>query len=106
MQNLGEYLLMIDTINAGSLLLMGAITTGLVEAFKQFMQDDLEVANKFLPIVSVVIGLAVSLLWSTQTPESLVLHIFAGVSIGLIGSGLFDVRKIFRKDEEQNKGDE
>lgn len=104
MQNLSEFLLMIDTVNVGSLLLMGAITTGLVEVFKRFMQDDLEITNKWLPIVAVIIGLAVSILWSTQTPESLVLHIFAGISIGLIGSGIFNLKKPF-DDEDKIEGD-
>lgn len=80
----------IATINKLSLIGFIILTMGLVQVFKVVSQEALEVSNDYLPPVSLVIGVVISLLWSTITGVGLVEHLFIGLGFGLAASGLFD----------------
>lgn len=88
-----EIVTLMATINKWSLLGLVVLTLGLVQVFKAFSQDELGVPDGYLPPVSLVIGVAISLLWSTITGVGLVEHLFIGLGFGLAASGLFDQNK-------------
>lgn len=85
-----ELIELISTINKTSLIGFTVLTMGLVQVFKAVSQDALDMANDYLPIVSIVVGVLISMMWSTLTGVGVVEHIFIGLGFGLAGSGLFD----------------
>lgn len=80
-------------VNELSLTVFVLLTVGLVQVFKSISQKDLELDNDYLPVVSIVVGVLISILWSTLTGIGIVEHIFIGIGFGLAGSGLFDSNK-------------
>lgn len=65
-----------------------AAIVGIVEIVKQF------VPNKFMPIISVIIGIIAGLVYVDATIE---LKVFIGIAMGLAACGLFDVAKLPKK---------
>jgi hypothetical protein len=72
--------------------LLIAVVVAITELVKQF-----EVPKKYLPIVSLVLGLAAGIFYVGGTVKEQIMY---GLMIGLSAAGLFDQTKIVKKGDK------
>ena len=75
-------------------VILAPITTGIIEVVKQ----TLNINNRYLPILSLLVGILVAVAIALGTGQDLVQYVLVGIVGGLSASGLYDQRKI-KEDE-------
>lgn len=71
-------------------IILAPITTGIIEVVKQTLNID----NQYLPILSLLVGIAIAVLIALGTGQDIVQYILVGIVGGLSASGLYDQVKI------------
>ena len=71
-------------------VILAPITTGIIEVVKQ----TLNINNRFLPILSLLVGIFVAVAIALGTGQDVVQFILVGIVGGLSASGLYDQGKI------------
>ena len=71
-------------------IILAPITTGIIEVVKQTTSVD----NKYLPLISLVVGILVAVLIALGTGQDIVQYVLVGVIGGLSSAGLYDQKKI------------
>lgn len=71
-------------------VILAPLTTGIIEAVKQTLNID----ARYLPILSLLVGIFVALLIALGTGQDLVQYTLVGIVGGLSASGLYDQAKI------------
>lgn len=71
-------------------VVLAPLTTGIIEVVK----TTIEVEKKYLPLISLLIGVAVALLLAIGTGQDLVQYTLVGLVGGLGASGLYDQKDI------------
>ena len=71
-------------------LALAPITTGMIEVVKQ----TLNINNRYLPILSLLVGIFVAVAIALGTGQDIVQYIIVGVVGGLSSAGLYDQKKI------------
>ena len=75
-------------------VILAPITTGIIEVVKQTLNID----NRYLPILSLLVGILVAVAIALGTGQDLVQYILVGIVGGLSSAGLYDQGKI-KEDE-------
>ena len=75
-------------------VILAPITTGIIEVIKQ----TLNINNRYLPILSLLVGILVAVAIALGTGQDLVQYVLVGIVGGLSASGLYDQAKI-KEDE-------
>ena len=75
-------------------VILAPITTGIIEVVKQ----TLNINNRYLPILSLLVGIFVAVAIALGTGQDLVQYVLVGIVGGLSASGLYDQGKI-KEDE-------
>ena len=78
--------------------ILAPITTGIIEVMKQ----TLNINNRYLPILSLLVGILVAVAIALGTGQDVVQFVLVGIVGGLSSSGLYDQGKI--KEDEQING--
>ena len=71
-------------------LALAPITTGMIEVVKRTAN----IQERYLPLVSLLSGVAIAVLIALGTGQDIVQYILVGVIGGLSSSGLYDQKKI------------
>ena len=71
-------------------LALAPITTGMIEVVKRTAN----IQERYLPLVSLLSGIAIAVLIALGTGQDIVQYILVGVIGGLSASGLYDQKKI------------
>lgn len=71
-------------------LVLAPITTGMIEVVKRTAN----IQERYLPLVSLLSGVAIAVLIALGTGQDIVQYILVGVIGGLSSSGLYDQKKI------------
>lgn len=71
-------------------VILAPITTGIIEVVKQ----TLNINNRYLPILSLLVGIFVAVAIALGTGQDVVQFILVGIVGGLSASGLYDQAKI------------
>ena len=71
-------------------LVLAPITTGMIEVVKRTVN----IQERYLPLVSLLSGVASAVLIALGTGQDIVQYILVGVIGGLSSSGLYDQKKI------------
>ena len=71
-------------------LVLAPITTGMIEVVKRTAN----IQERYLPLVSLLSGIAIAVLIALGTGQDIVQYIIVGVIGGLSSSGLYDQKKI------------
>ena len=71
-------------------LVLAPITTGMIEVVKRTAN----IQERYLPLVSLLSGVAIAVLIALGTGQDIVQYILVGVIGGLSSSGLYDQSKI------------
>ena len=71
-------------------VILAPITTGIIEVVKQ----TLNINNRYLPILSLLVGIFVAVAIALGTGQDVVQYILVGIVGGLGASGLYDQTKI------------
>lgn len=75
-------------------VILAPITTGIIEVVKQTLNID----NRYLPILSLLVGILVAVAIALGTGQDLVQYVLVGIVGGLSACGLYDQGKI-KEDE-------
>ena len=76
-------------------VILAPITTGIIEVVKQTLNID----NRYLPILSLLVGILVAVAIALGTGQDLVQYVLVGIVGGLSSAGLYDQAKIIDKSE-------
>ena len=76
-------------------VILAPITTGIIEVVKQTLNID----NRYLPILSLLVGILVAVAIALGTGQDLVQYVLVGIVGGLSSAGLYDQTKIIDKSE-------
>ena len=76
-------------------VILAPITTGIIEVVKQ----TLNINNRYLPILSLLVGIFVAVAIALGTGQDLVQYVLVGIVGGLSSAGLYDQAKIIDKSE-------
>ena len=76
-------------------VILAPITTGIIEVVKQTLNID----NRYLPILSLLVGIFVAVAIALGTGQDLVQYVLVGIVGGLSSAGLYDQTKIIEKSE-------
>lgn len=76
-------------------VILAPITTGIIEVVKQTLNID----NRYLPILSLLVGILVAVAIALGTGQDLVQYVLVGIVGGLSSAGLYDQTKIIEKSE-------
>ena len=71
-------------------VILAPITTGIIEVVKQTLNID----NRYLPILSLLVGIFVAVAIALGTGQDVVQYVLVGIVGGLSASGLYDQVKI------------
>ena len=71
-------------------VILAPITTGIIEVVKQTLNID----NRYLPILSLLVGIFVAVAIALGTGQDVVQFVLVGIVGGLSASGLYDQAKI------------
>ena len=71
-------------------LVLAPITTGMIEVVKRTAN----IQERYLPLVSLLSGIAIAVLIALGTGQDIVQYIIVGVVGGLSSAGLYDQKKI------------
>ena len=71
-------------------LVLAPITTGMIEVVKRTAN----IQERYLPLVSLLSGIAIAVLIALGTGQDVVQYILVGVVGGLSSAGLYDQKKI------------
>lgn len=71
-------------------VILAPITTGIIEVVKQTLNID----NRYLPILSLLVGILVAVAIALGTGQDVVQYVLVGIVGGLSASGLYDQVKI------------
>ena len=71
-------------------IILAPITTGIIEVVKQTLNVD----NRYLPILSLLVGIFVAVAIALGTGQDVVQFVLVGIVGGLSASGLYDQAKI------------
>lgn len=71
-------------------LVLAPITTGMIEVVKRTAN----IQERYLPLVSLLSGVAIAVLIAIGTGQDIVQYILVGVVGGLSSAGLYDQKKI------------
>lgn len=71
-------------------LMLAPITTGMIEVVKRTAN----IQERYLPLVSLLSGIAIAVLIALGTGQDIVQYIIVGVVGGLSSAGLYDQKKI------------
>ena len=71
-------------------LVLAPITTGMIEVVKRTAN----IQERYLPLVSLLSGVAIAVLIALGTGQDIVQYIIVGVVGGLSSAGLYDQKKI------------
>ena len=71
-------------------VILAPITTGIIEVVKQ----TLNINNQYLPILSLLVGIAIAVLIALGTGQDVAQFVLVGIVGGLSASGLYDQVKI------------
>jgi hypothetical protein len=71
-------------------VILAPITTGIIEVVKQ----TLNINNRYLPILSLLVGILVAVAIALGTGQDVVQFVLVGIVGGLSASGLYDQAKI------------
>ena len=71
-------------------VILAPITTGIIEVVKQ----TLNINNRYLPILSLLVGIFVAVAIALGTGQDVVQFVLVGIVGGLSASGLYDQGKI------------
>ena len=71
-------------------VILAPLTTGIIEVVKQTLNVD----NRYLPILSLFVGVFVAVAIALGTGQDLVQYVLVGIVGGLSASGLYDQVKI------------
>jgi hypothetical protein len=74
-------------------LTFATILSPIALALVQLVKKTLPVSNRYLPLISLLVGLLVGFISDPFTPLDTVLRLWAGGFAGLAGSGLFSLGK-------------
>ena len=74
-----------------------ALIIAVVVALTEMIKKTDKVSNKYMPAISLVLGLIASILYIDGTVNEQIMY---GLMIGLSASGLFDQTKIITKDDK------
>lgn len=82
------------------LFIIAVAIVGLITSVVQVLKASLNIAKRFVPIVSVAVGILFGLLLQPLTDYSLYIMAVAGLIGGLAASGTFDLTKVVKGDKE------
>lgn len=71
-------------------VILAPLTTGIIEVVKQTLNVD----NRYLPILSLLVGIFVAVAIALGTGQDVVQFVLVGIVGGLSASGLYDQTKI------------
>lgn len=71
-------------------VILAPLTTGIIEVVKQTLNID----NRYLPILSLLVGIFVAVAIALGTGQDVVQFVLVGIVSGLSASGLYDQTKI------------
>ena len=71
-------------------VILAPLTTGIIQVVKQTF----DINKRYLPAVSLLVGILIAVLLALGTGQDLVQYILVGVIGGLSASGLYDQKKI------------
>ena len=74
-----------------------ALIIAVVVALTEMIKKTDKVSNKYMPAISLVLGVIASILYIDGTVNEQIMY---GLMIGLSASGLFDQTKIITKDDK------
>ena len=75
-------------------VILAPITTGIIEVVKQTLNID----NRYLPILSLLVGILVAVAIALGTGQDLVQYVLVGIVGGLSSAGLYDQTKIMEDE--------
>ena len=75
-------------------VILAPITTGIIEVVKQTLNID----NRYLPILSLLVGILVAVAIALGTGQDLAQYILVGIVGGLSSAGLYDQTKIMEDE--------
>ena len=75
-------------------VILAPITTGIIEVVKQTLNID----NRYLPILSLLVGILVAVAIALGTGQDLVQYVLVGIVGGLSAAGLYDQTKIMEDE--------
>ena len=75
-----------------------ALIIAVVVALTEMIKKTDKVSNKYMPAISLVLGVIASILYIDGTVNEQIMY---GLMIGLSASGLFDQTKIITKDDKK-----
>lgn len=73
---------------------------GLITALVQVLKTTLKLATRYVPIVSVAVGILFGLLLQPLTDYNIYMMAVAGLFGGLAASGAFDLSKVVKDDKK------
>ena len=73
---------------------------GIINAFVQVVKTSFTLANQYVPIVSVAVGILIGIAVWPITEYSLYIMVLAGAIGGLAACGMFDLTKIVKGDKQ------
>ena len=82
------------------LFVIALAITGLITAIVQVLKTSLKITKRFVPIVSMAVGILFALLLQPITEFNLYTMALAGLIGGLAASGAFDLTKIAKGDKQ------
>ena len=75
-------------------VILAPITTGIIEVVKQTLNID----NRYLPILSLLVGILIAVAIALGTGQDLVQYVLVGIVGGLSSAGLYDQTKIMEDE--------
>ena len=75
-------------------VILAPITTGIIEVVKQTLNID----NRYLPILSLLVGILVAVAIALGTGQDVVQYVLVGIVGGLSSAGLYDQTKIMEDE--------
>lgn len=82
-----------------TLLIIAASITFLVTAFIEVVKRTTNIAVRYLPITSIVVGIFVAIIVTPFSEFDYYTMVISGVIAGLSACGLFDLTKVAKEDK-------
>lgn len=82
------------------LFVVAAMILGIINAFVQVVKTTFKIANHYVPIVSVAVGIFIGIVIQPITEYSLYIMILAGAIGGLAACGSFDLTKVVKGEKK------
>ncbi|MER1999516.1 MAG: holin [Lysinibacillus sp.] len=89
-------------MNLFTVFIVAAAIVAIISAVTEVIKKTEKVSNRYMPIVSIAVGIFVGLaLWPLTTYHWYLMTV-AGVIAGLTASGTFDLAKVIKQGGKQN----